>query len=280
MAGIFFNMINFFSSRLIPQTVQHVHPWNIPLPSVLHKIINSETTNLYDEILVIGDVHGCFDELQELLEIADGDKKTKILKIFVGDIVNKGPKSREALNYVLDKNREDCLSVRGNHEEKVINEWLQWKKNPSYKTDSPWMSTLTDKEVNLLIELPYTITIDDLNAIIVHAGLIPGLPLDRNKLWEMINMRNLILDSKADGGFRASKETDAGEAWASLWNGPEHIYFGHDAKRQLQQHPMATGLDSGCVYGKYLSSIFIKGPRTGQLIKVPAKKVYVPIDNP
>ncbi len=67
-------------------------------------------------------------------------------------------------------------------------------------------------------------------------------------------------------------EDDKGEQWGVHWPGPEHVYFGHAARYNLQLHPHATGLDTGCVKGRQLTGMYITGDK--QRYSVPAKHKY------
>ena len=96
-------------------------------------------------------------------------------------------------------------------------------------------------------QLPATITVPEMNLTIVHAGLVPGKPLEAQSLKAMLNMRNVVptenapVSSNSNSGthagpsWKASKDTKSGTAWAGEWSGPRHVVFGHDAKRKLQQ---------------------------------------------
>lgn len=83
-----------------------------PLPAVVHQILPPTATHSR-RVLVVGDVHGCAEELQRLLDKCYFRKGTDLL-IQVGDLVNKGPLSLDVLRVLKEY---DGLAVRGNHDE-------------------------------------------------------------------------------------------------------------------------------------------------------------------
>nr|WP_233274774.1 metallophosphoesterase [Haladaptatus cibarius] len=67
----------------------------------------------WDDIYVVGDVHGCLTELESLLETL-GVNDDDDLVVFVGDLIRKGPDSLGVLELV--QANDNLLSVRGNNE--------------------------------------------------------------------------------------------------------------------------------------------------------------------
>lgn len=119
-------------------------------------------------------------------------------------------------------------------------------------------------DLNWLKDLPYTLSIPSLDCLVVHAGLVPGRPLEEQAPGDMHSMRNLVPEEEepltpGPGSFKATSSPLTGVAWASMWSDGPHVYFGHDAKRGLQQFPLATGLDTGCCYGQSLVRLIKMG---------------------
>jgi len=217
--------------------------------------------------IVIGDVHGCADELDALLKECGAGAHDDI--VLVGDLVAKGPASREVLARVRD---EGFRSVRGNHDAHV----LRWKQARDAGTEplrlSPTHAELAasfdEADWAVLSALPLYLRLPEHEVLVVHAGLLPHVPLDQQDPSLLMNMRSIRPDGVG------SKKPDDGVRWGSLWLGPELVLFGHHASAGLQIHPHAIGLDTGCVYGGKLSACVLPERK---IVSVPARRQYAAI---
>ena len=283
----------------------------VHLPPVPHAILRPDASK--PRTIVIGDVHGCLDELKALLSECKYDAKTTRV-VLVGDLVNKGPKSAECVRYVRNSG---FACVRGNHDDVAL---FAWERRTAERMDggSALSSQQDDKyayvdafdaaDVAFLRELPHTLRLPEFGALVVHAGLVPGVALDAQEPAAMITIRNLLPQEGADcvppqteeneeapkpaaPGRRWSEKAKAGVAWAPEWRpdaealeGVSHIIFGHDARRGLQLAPYATGLDTGACYGNRLSAIILDRARAApaadgelldrRIVSVPSHRVY------
>lgn len=124
---------------------------------------------------------------------------------------------------------------------------------------------LNRDDLDWLQNLPYTITVPAWRTVCVHAGLVPDKCLSDQIATDMVTIRNVALQTDEQSGMEGTSRIDVGEPWVAHWHGhlvstsespgqadsdKWHVFFGHDARRGLQQHEFSTGLDTGCAYGK------------------------------
>jgi bis(5'-nucleosyl)-tetraphosphatase (symmetrical) len=233
------------------------------LPSSHPKHIELNRGQLKEKVIIVGDIHGCLDELKDLLlKCSYNEKNTTV--ILVGDLVNKGPYSVETVQFARN-NGFHC--VLGNHDIKAIekhNAYVQGKEIPSKYA---YVSNFTIDDINWFKTRPFTIHIPEYSCIIVHAGLLPGVDLHLQKEEDLTTMRNICLGS--NGILESQERAKKGENWASLWKSPPHVYYGHDSKRGFQQHEYATGLDTGCCNGQKLTAVILP---SREIVSVDARK--------
>lgn len=118
----------------------------------------------------IGDVQGCFDELQALLVRLAFDARRDRLW-FVGDLVNRGPKSLEVLRFVRDLG-ERAVSVLGNHDLHLVCVFEGHEKPDRSDTLDPVLDARDARElVDWLRTRPMMHV--ERNYAMVHAGLLP-----------------------------------------------------------------------------------------------------------
>lgn len=213
--------------------------------------------------IVIGDVHGCLDELEALLDACAATPDDEV--VLVGDLVAKGPDSVGVIRFA----REHGLrAVLGNHDAHLLRVRHPEPGRAVKGAYAQIARALSEEDWAWLEALPLTRALPAHGIRVVHAGLVPGVALEQQRRDDLLNLRSITPEGQP------SKRVDGGAPWASLWRGPEHVVFGHDAVRGLQQHPFATGLDTGCVYGRSLTALLLP-ERT--LRSVPARQVYAPV---
>lgn len=207
--------------------------------------------------IVVGDLHGCYDELLDLLDKVSFGSEDRL--ICVGDLITKGPKNRE----VLDRFMTDpqFTSVLGNHDLALRRRWNgeKFKLKPSQKPTHKDLKKEKDRYLPYLNQLPFSIDLG--THLVVHAGLRPGIEFCSQTTEDMTELRTL-------GEDRASRK---GTAWYDVYDDEKIVLFGHWPSAEPRRGKKAIGLDTGCVYGGQLTAYIVE---TRELTSVPARQVY------
>jgi len=118
----------------------------------------------------VGDVQGCFDELRRLLEAISFDPKKDRLW-FVGDLVNRGPKSLEVLRFVRGLGAR-AVTVLGNHDLHLVTQFEGFERP---RKDDTFQDVLAAPDARELVDWlrRRPLMHANQNFVLVHAGLLP-----------------------------------------------------------------------------------------------------------
>jgi len=207
-----------------------------------------------ERTIIIGDVHGCPDELMKLLAKAESTKSDEIL--CVGDLISKGPDSRSVMEWAMGT--PNVSSVLGNHEARFLDRWLDGKTpkpdTPDFKTYLQ-LGDLYQPSMEFIKSWPLFLRRESF--FVVHAGVDPRI----SSLEEQ--SRNDLLTIRVPEGMKTP--------WYESYQGDLPAVFGHWSKNEPVICANAIGLDTGCVYGGALTALILPERR---LISVPAKRDY------
>lgn len=135
-------------------------------------------------LFAIGDIHGCFDSLKELVENKIQLQKDDKL-ILLGDYIDRGDKSKDVVDFIIDllENGYDVIPLMGNHEallidafedEKNISKWIQNGGNETLKSfEINSLKDIESKYIEFFKGLRYYYTFEDY--LFVHAGFNDNL---------------------------------------------------------------------------------------------------------
>jgi len=200
-----------------------------------------------ERIFAIGDIHGYLNKLMKLMDLIQPDADKDLL-IFMGDYIDRGPSSKEVVDYIIDLNRKQAQMVclLGNHEMMFMDYLIHGKGKWSFLLNGG-IDTLqsyhlkdTDSEQSIPEEhlvffnslRPYYETKD---YIFVHAGLRTGIPLSEQKLEDLIWIRKDFINSNYNFG--------------------KLVIFGHSPVSRPLITPNKIGIDTGAGYDGKLTAL-------------------------
>ena len=202
------------------------------------------------DLYAIGDLHGSLESLERLMDRITPDLQRDRL-VFVGDYIDRGPQSRGVVDYLVRlKNLAPpgrIICLKGNHEAMLL-DFLEGREanlflfNGGLATledywDDDWMDrdslALPPDHAQFYQDLQLSYETPDY--IFVHAGLKPGLPLSEQVEDDLLWIRGEFITSTEDFGRR--------------------IIFGHTPFKAPLLMPNKIGIDTGAVYGNFLTCV-------------------------
>jgi serine/threonine protein phosphatase 1 len=211
--------------------------------------------------IVIGDLHGCHDEAIDLLDRVAACASDRV--IFLGDLVDRGPKRRECVELAM---QHEC--ILGNHEDKH----LQQRRRSDDRLLPDHLETrraLGDEHMRWFETLPLFLRLPEHGAALVHAGVLPGIPLEEQDPYHLLHAQCVLPPSKKS--YWPSKAPADHRFWTHYWRGPERVIFGHSVVSVPLVTEHAVGIDTGAVYGRSLTAVVLPD---WQIVSVPARATY------
>jgi protein phosphatase len=232
---------------------------------------------------LIGDVHGCFDELMILMRklgyaIGRVSDRWQVVHprarklVFVGDLVDRGPKVVESLQLVMDLMDDGtALCVVGNHDDKLLR-WLRGNRvtvahglADSIAQIEPQPPTFKERAIRFLAGLEYHYVLDDGNLVVAHAGLKEAM---HGKLSR--SHRSFAIFGDVSGEVDEMGAPVRGD-WGADYKGTALVVHGHTPNLEPRWANQTVNIDTGCVFGNKLTAL--RYPER-EIVSVPAARIY------
>lgn len=220
-------------------------------------------------VYAIGDVHGCLERLAVLHEQIAEDLQTRpvdsAILIHLGDYVDRGPESAQVVEWLLagpPVPAENVINLMGNHEQMMLaalasgdeSAASHWLTNGGADSLLSWgvSRSTPSKEWATHIPREHLIFLRDLSVnhqvgpyLFVHAGIRPGVALDKQTRQDMLWIREPFLSSKADLGMV--------------------VVHGHTPRHEPTVKHNRIGIDTGAVLGGALTCVVLEDDKMGFL---------------
>lgn len=210
--------------------------------------------------ILIGDIHGCYDELQALLDIAGLSGDDEIIAL--GDIVDRGPATPQVLEFF--QTQPNARSIMGNHERKHLRSFRgETKAARSQIISRAQLGKNYPAWLKFIEVFPRGLELDE--AILVHGFWEPGKSLTQQN--------DMVIIGTMGGEKIVTKA--CGDKWYEHYDGDKPLIVGHhDYLRNGQPliyRDKVFCLDTGCCTGKALTGIILPDFR---IVSVPSRANY------
>jgi protein phosphatase len=258
-------------------------PEEVSLVSIVRQPLWNNLKHEHGPFDIVGDVHGCYEELSSLLgqlgyKIENGPDGPKATPpdgrkaVFVGDLVDRGPKIPDVLRLVMSMVAEGtALCVPGNHDMKLMKK-LKGRDVQMTHGLADSVQQL-DKEspefkqavIKFLDDLVSHYVFDDGKLVVAHAGMKEEMQGRRSG-----KVRDFALYGETTG------ETDdyglpVRYNWAAEYRGTAMVVYGHTPIAEPEWLNRTINIDTGCVFGGKLTAL--RYPER-ELVSVPALHTY------
>ncbi|MFC4403262.1 bis(5'-nucleosyl)-tetraphosphatase PrpE [Gracilibacillus xinjiangensis] len=234
---------------------------------------------------IIGDIHGCYNELLALIEELGYKWQNDELNhpdnrkiAFVGDLTDRGPESIKVIKlvYQLVINNKSAYYVPGNHCNKLYRYFLgnNVKQQHGLETTVAEYVQLPENEqetvkqmmVELYEKAPLYYEIPEVNAVIAHAGIKEDyIGKQGNKVKTFVLYGDITGETHPDG-------RPVRRDWAKDYNGDKWIVYGHTPVISPRFLNKTVNIDTGCVFGNRLTAFRLPEET---IISVPSQQPFI-----
>lgn len=221
--------------------------------------------------IVIGDVHGCYEELKELIHTLEAEceynKDTDKL-IFLGDYIDRGKNSRLVIEFVrnLQKENKNVIALMGNHEDMLLNyvdngdsDWL-WNGYMPTMDSYKGFKEQFDNDIEWIRSLP--LYHEDKHCIYVHAGIDVSKPMKKQTRETLLWIREPFIY----GTKKYNKQVIFGHTPTSYIN---------DDWMPVRTHNNNIAIDTGCVYGGALTALILEDGEVDGFYRTESKNSFM-----
>ncbi|QHS21702.1 bis(5'-nucleosyl)-tetraphosphatase PrpE [Virgibacillus sp. MSP4-1] len=234
---------------------------------------------------VIGDVHGCYEELTELLtklgyQWTNGipEHPESRIPVFLGDLTDRGPNSLDVIElvYQLVIGKQKGKYIPGNHCDKLYRYFLgnPVKQKHGLETtvaeyeqsNKEEQASIKAKFLELYEKAPLYLKLPEVHAVVAHAGIKEDLIDKQGKKVKTFVLYGDITGKTDEQGRPERRD------WAKHYRGDQWIVYGHTPVKEPRFKQKTVNIDTGCVFGGKLTAFRLPEEK---LVSVSSNQPYI-----